>query len=401
MTDKPSPWGKPEKEDSSKKPEEGSVPDWNLAQFPKKKRVSKKNTDVSDFISRLQQALNNNSSGNGFRGDAKGTGDSFIPGKKHLVFLFLLALIGWMLTGFYQVAPEEQGVVLRFGKYVYTTSPGLHYHLPYPIEEVLKPNVMRENRIEIGFKSRGADSYRSNVSNIPTSSVPQESLMLTGDENIVEVNYTVTWKISDAGFFLFNLRDPVGTVRMAAESAMREVVGQTPISQVITGGREQIQDKTRRKLQAMMDEYLAGIQISAVQMLKVDPPAQVIDAFNDVQRAKADRERIRNEAEAYRNDIIPKARGEAEQRIQAAEAYKEQTINLATGDAGRFLSVLKEYKQAKDVTSRRMYLETMEKVLSGVNKVIVDSSAQGAGVVPYLPLKGLEMNTKTNKREAK
>lgn len=379
MTEKPSPWGKPKKGDN-KPDKEDNVPDWNLAKFPKVKKKTKADKEFMDIL----RKLNVGGSSNG----GKGGDDTFNIESKHIIVLFLLALLGWLLTGFYQIAPDEQGVVMRFGKFVYTTGPGLHYHLPYPIEDVLKPNVMRENRIEIGFRSGSSDSRKS-VSNT-SKSVPQESLMLTGDENIVEVNYTVTWKISNAGYFLFNLRDPVGTVAMAAESAMREVVGQTPITDVITGGREKVQEETKKKLQAMMDEYNAGIQISAVQMLKVDPPSQVIDAFNDVQRAKADRERIRNEAEAYRNDIIPKARGEAAKLVQEAEAYKEQTINLATGDATRFLSILEEYKSAKDVTSRRLYLETMEQILSGVNKIIVEPSV-GGNVVPYLPLSELSL----------
>lgn len=397
MTENKSPWGS--SEDDSDNKESSAAPDWQPDYSAKKTNnfgaEGDPLADLAKFVKGLQKKLETNGSYGG-RGSRTGKGGVQKSGRKQITFLFLVAFIIWMLTGFYQVAPEEQGVVMRFGKYVYTTSPGLHYHLPFPIEEVLKPNVMRENRIEIGFRSNVSESRRltslSEAGNVQL--VPAEGLMLTGDENIVEVNYTVTWKISNAGEFLFNLRDPVGTVRMAAESAMREVVGQTPIQQVITGGREQIQEETRKKLQAMMDEYAAGVQISAVQMLKVDPPSQVIDAFNDVQRAKADRERIRNEAEAYRNDIIPKARGEAEQRLQAAEAYREQTINLASGDAQRFLSILKEYKQAKDVTSRRIYLETMEQVLGGVNKVIIDPSAKGSNVVPYLPLSGLETKKK-------
>ncbi|MBR7159072.1 MAG: FtsH protease activity modulator HflK [Alphaproteobacteria bacterium] len=385
MADKPSPWGNPENDNKNK---EKKAPEWKPTPFPRKDDRA----DLEELLKKLKEKFNS-FNGNGGRGKApdapKGVG-------KKVGLIVLVALIAWVGTGFYQIAPEEQGVVMRFGKYSYTTGPGLHYHLPYPIEEVLKPNVMRENRIEIGFRSSLSEYRRlrslSDAGNV--RSVPRESLMLTGDENIVEVNYTVTWKINDAGDFLFNLRDPVGTVRMAAESAMREVVGQTPIQKVITGGREKIQDETRKKLQAMMDQYKAGVQISAVQMLKVDPPSQVIDAFNDVQRAKADRERIRNEAEAYRNDIIPKARGEAAQKVQAAEAYKEQTINLANGDAQRFLSVMKEYRQAKEVTSRRMYIEAMEEVLGNVNKVIIDPSAKaGNNVVPYLPLTTLNQNT--------
>ncbi len=380
MSNKPSPWGNLDNDDSKNK----ETPEWKPTPFPKKDNRA----DLEDLLKKLKEKFNS------FNGSGKSNRDQGI-GKK-VALVIIIAIIVWASTGFYQIAPEEQGVVMRFGKYSYTTGPGLHYHLPYPSEEVLKPNVMRENRIEIGFRSSVSEYGRlrslSDAGNV--RSVPQESLMLTGDENIVEVNYTVTWKINDAGDFLFNLRDPVGTVRMAAESAMREVVGQTPIQKVITGGREKIQEETRKKLQNMMDQYNAGIQISAVQMLKVDPPSQVIDAFNDVQRAKADRERIRNEAEAYRNDIIPKARGEAEQKLQAAEAYKEQTINLAKGDAQRFLSILKEYQQAKEVTSRRMYIEAMEDVLGNVNKVIVDPSAKtGNNVVPYLPLSVLKQNT--------
>ncbi len=390
MTDKPSPWGNPKK-DYNKQDKNENLPDWNLTKFPKKPKKTKSNPTLAEFLKKMNMSGDNGKNGIGIN-------------KSHIIIVVLLIAIGWLCTGFYQVAPEEKGVVLRFGKYVATTNPGLHYHFPYPIEEVLKPNVMRENRIEIGFRSGASDYRRSNAG---VKSVPQESLMLTGDENIVEVNYTVTWKIKTddednkgAFDFLFNLRDPVGTVAMAAESAMREVVGQTSLIKVITDGREQIQEETKKKLQAMLDEYKAGIHISAVQMLKVDPPSQVIDAFNDVQRAKADQQRIVNEAEAYYNDIVPKARGEAEKLKQDAQAYKERTINIATGEADRFLSVMREYKKAKDVTARRMYLETMEQVLSGVNKVVMDPSS-GKNVVPYLPLSELNLKKETMGSENK
>lgn len=293
----------------------------------------------------------------------------------------------WALTGFYQVQPQEQGVVLRFGKYVYTTAPGLHYHLPYPVETVLTPNVSRENRIEIGFRSELPRRYAKSGSSMDVRS---ENIALTGDENIVEINFTVTWKVKNAGDFLFNVRDPESTVRIAAESAMRDAIGVTPIMEIIADDRKGVQDQAEKTLQRLLDEYKTGIAVTSVQLTKADAPTQVIDAFNDVQRAKADKERLSNEAEAYRNDILPRARGEASQIISEAEAYKAQVIDAAKGDTARFTAVLNEYLNAKEVVARRLYLEAMEDVYGSVNKVIVDKKT--GGVVPYLPLN--ELNKK-------
>ncbi|MBK1675578.1 FtsH protease activity modulator HflK, partial [Rhodospirillum rubrum] len=301
-------------------------------------------------------------------------------GNKGIGLVVILALAVWLLTGFYRVGTDEQGVVMRFGEFTHTTPPGLHYHLPYPIEAVILPKVTVENRIELGFRGIGENAR----GRTPSRDVLEESLMLTGDENIIDIDFSVIWVIKDAGAFLFNLRDPEGTVNRAAESAMREVIGQTPIQVALTEGRQQIEDRTKELLQAMMDEYNAGITIRRVQLLKVDPPAQVVDAFNDVQRSRADRERLRNEAEAYRNSVIPEARGQAEQLLQQAEAYREEIVNRAQGDVARFNSVLEGYRLNRDVTTQRIYLETMEEVLRNVNKVIIDKNGQG--VVPYLPL---------------
>lgn len=298
--------------------------------------------------------------------------------KIFLLALAILVLI-WGLSGFYQVQPEEQGVVLRFGKYAYTTSPGLHYHLPYPIEQVFIPNVMRENRIEIGFRSS------SSIRNNDIQNVSQESLMLTGDENIVDINYTVIWVINSAPDFLFNVRDPVGTVTIAAESAMREVIGQMPIQKALTEGRREVEENTQKTLQAVLDEFGSGILIKRINLLKIDPPQLVVDAFNEVQRAKTDKERLRNEAEGYRNDIIPKARGDAVRKIQEAEAYAIDVVNRADGDAGRFLSIYNGYRRAKNVTAKKMFLETMEDVLQKSNKIIIDGHRE-KDVIPYLPL---------------
>lgn len=312
------------------------------------------------------------------------------PSKSAGIFwIVLLVIAGWGLTGFYQVQPEEQGVVLRFGKYAYTTTPGLHYHLPYPIEEALTPNVARENRLEIGFRSSMDRRYGARV----LRDIQNENIALTGDENIVEINFTVTWKVKNAGEYLFNVRNPEATVRVAAESAMREAVGVTPIMQIIADDRKGVQEAAQNTLQRLLDEYKTGIAVTSVQLTKADAPAQVIDAFNDVQRAKADKERLANEAEAYRNDVLPKAHGEAARIISAAEAYKARVIDIAKGDSARFTSVLNEYRQAKDVVAARLYLETMESVYADVPKLVISPSAQS--VVPYLPLNELTKHTTT------
>jgi membrane protease subunit HflK len=313
---------------------------------------------------------------------------SILPGgmgsMRGLLLIALIAVAVWLASGFYTVQPEQLGIVLRFGKYERDATPGLNYHLPAPIEHVLTPNVTATNRIEIGFRS-GPESRA-----ISARDLQEESLMLTGDENIVDIDFTVFWKIKDAAQYLFGVREPEVLVKVAAESAMREVVGRTPIQQALTEGRGKIEVDTQALLQKLLDGYGAGIEVQQVQLLAVDPPAQVVDAFNDVQRARADRERVRNEAEAYRNDIIPRARGDAERLIQEAQAYREEVLNRAQGDTKRFLSVYQAYQANKDVTTERMYLETMEQVLKNTSKVILDRGETGPGVVPYLPLPELK-----------
>ena len=307
-----------------------------------------------------------------------------VGGARGVGFAVLIGVLLWFASGFYRVAPDEQGVVLRFGQWVRTAGPGLNYHLPKPIESVLTPNVTRENRIEIGFRS--ADGTRAG----PKRDVLDESLMLTGDENIVDIDFVVFWRVKDAGQFLFNNRQPEATVKAAAESALREAVGQKPIQTVFTEGRAQIEQQTVESLQRLLDEYKAGIEIRQVQMLEVDPPSQVVDAFNEVQRARADKERLRNEADAYRNDVVPRARGEAEKLIQEARAYREEVVARATGDANRFMAIYEAYKVNKDVTTQRIYLETLEEILKGAQKVVIDKSSTGSGVLPYLPLPELK-----------
>ena len=308
-------------------------------------------------------------------------GGSSSGGKQASLIVIILGFI-WLASGLYRVGPDEQGVVLRFGKFVKTTQPGLHYHIPTPIETVQTPKVTKVNRIDIGFRSERDSGFSSGGG---VADVPQESLMLTGDENIVNIDFSVFWVIKDAGKFLFEIQDPEGTVKAAAETAMREVIAKSDIQPILTEGRAKIEIETQEIIQSTLDEYNSGIQITQVQTQKADPPDQVIDAFRDVQAARADMERSKNEAEAYANDVIPRARGEAAKIMQAAEAYKQKVVATAEGEASRFVSIYKEYAKAREVTKERMYLETMEKVLADIEKVIIDKNS-GSGVVPYLPL---------------
>jgi len=295
-----------------------------------------------------------------------------------------VVLLGlWAASGIYRVQPDEQGVVMRFGAFDRTTGPGLNYRIPWPVESVTTPRVTRINRIDVGFRAPNDSPLTRPVS---TRDVIEESLMLTGDENIIDIDFAVFWRIRDAGEYLFNTRNAEQTVKSAAESVMREVVGQTPIQPALTEARADIEQRVRSGVQFILDQYKSGIEVTQVQLLKVDPPTEVIDTFRDVQRANADRERLRNEAEAYRNDIIPRARGEGQRLIQEAEGYKESQVARARGEAARFLSILAAYQTAKDVTVRRLYMETMEDILRRNPKLLVDNQLQG--IVPYLPLDG-------------
>ena len=331
--------------------------------------------DIDEIVKKIQNTINK------FTGGGKG-------GSKPILFGLIILAILWALSGLYRVLPDEQGVVLRFGKFVNTTQPGLNYHFPFPIETALTPKVTKVNRIDIGFRSERDSGFTSGG----VADVPEESLMLTGDENIVNIDFSVFWVIKDAGKFLFKIQDPQGTVKAAAETAMREVIARSEIQPILTEGRSVIETDTEVIIQEILDEYNSGIQITQVQTQKADPPDQVIDAFRDVQAARADMERSKNEAEAYANDVIPRARGEAAKILQAAEAYKKQVVAKAEGEASRFLSIYNEYAQAKQVTQERMFLETMEKVLADINKIIIDKNA-GSGVVPYLPLQELKTGT--------
>ena len=332
--------------------------------------------DLEDLLRRGQDKLRNVLPGGGLGG----TG---------VLVIALLAVILWFSSGFFQVAPDELGLVMRFGKFYRKVDPGLGYHYPYPIESVEIPKVTRVTAIPIGVRLV-EDSRRGTQ----TRDVPEESLMLTGDENIVDVDFSVFWLIkpSGAGDYLFNIQQPEGTVKAVAESAMREVVGHSEIQPILTGARQTVEVAVQDLMQRTLDHYGAGVQVTQVQLQKVDPPAQVLDSFRDVQAARSDAERAQNEAQTYANRVVPESRGRAAQVTQAAEAYREQTVAEATGQSSRFLKIYDEFKKAPEVTRERMYLETMERVFGGTDKIIIDSGTQSGaqnGVVPYLPLNEL------------
>lgn len=362
---------------------------------PKGKSPQENQADLDDMLRQAQDRMRdmmgsgNGGNGGGTRRTSGGPNDpQSMGGVIGLAVIGALAL--WLYQSFYIVQPDEKGVVTRFGEYVETTDEGLRFHF-WPIEQVVKPKVTRENIVEIGFRSSQAlESMsnrfvrRRNASN-QMMDVSAESLMLTGDENIVDLDFTVRWKIDDPKDFLFNVAAPVEALKHISESAMREVVGLYPIDAAITEDKDKIQREATKLIQEVAYGYGLGIQINGVELQQVQPPKEVLDAFRDVQAAKADAEKVKNQATGYANDIVPRARGEVAKIMQEAEAYKASKIAEATGNAERFTSQLTEYRKAKAITKQRLYLETMERVLSTNKKVILSRDA-GNGVLPYLPL---------------
>lgn len=327
--------------------------------------------DLEEILKRSQDRLKQAMPGGGMGGIVA------------LVALLLIAIVGYY--GFFvAIQPNQKGVVLRFGEYNRILADGLQFRLPYPIEEVHIVDATTQRRLEIGKPNTSQQSVYISQS----ASGLDESHVLTGDENIVDMDFLVTWNVKDAKAYLFNVRNPDKTVSDVAESAMREVVGQRDYQLVSTSGRGEVEDAVHKLTQTTLDRYGAGIQVLKVQLQTVDPPRQVLDAFRDVQSAKADKDRLQNEAEAYRNTEVPNARGFAMKIRQDAQAYKEQTVAEAQGRTARFLKVYEEYAKAPDVTRKRMFLETMEQVLGGANKIVLDE--KGSGVVPYLPLNELK-----------
>ena len=320
--------------------------------------------DLEEIIRQGQEKLRDLFGGG--RGRSGGSGRGGGMGGKSMWLIVLLAVAGlWVFNSFYRVQPDEAGVVLRFGKYDRTTGPGLHFAL-WPIETVEKPKVEKENKLSFGSSN-------------------DESLMLAGDQNIVDIKFTVLWRIRDPKEFLFDVQEPVVLTRAVAESAMREVVGRTPAEEIRTRGRVKAQEEVRDLIQKTLDNYKAGIVITSVQLEKADPPPQVLDAFEEVQRAEQNQNKFIREAERYRNRVLGEARGRAAQIIEQAKAYKAKVVAEAQGEAARFEQVLEEYRKAPEVTRRRIYIETLEKVMGKANKFIMQEG-KGPSVVPYLPL---------------
>ena len=341
--------------------------------------------DLDALIARLQAYIRGMlPPGFGGGGRPRGGGGGSFGGGRGALLLGVLVVAGWLASGFYNVQPDEQGVVLRFGAFIGKTYPGLNYHIPWPVESVLLPAVTRVNRVEVGFRS---DSRGLQNTSAPTQDVAEESLMLTGDENIIDINFAVFWRIRDAGDFLFNTRNPANTVKAASESVMREVIGRTPIEPALGPGRTQIETAVKTGVQAILDQYGAGVEITQVSLLKSNPPDEVIESFRDVQRANTDAERARNAAQSSANGIVPRARGDAARLVAEADAARQASVAEATGQAQRFLSVLTAYNAAKDVTLQRLYIETMQDILIHTPAVVVDDKLRG--VVPFLPLNSL------------
>lgn len=343
--------------------------------------------DLDEILRRGQDRMRRVMRGGG---GGSGNGGGSIGGGVPRTFIFLLGLL--LLAGvafygfFYRVNPDEQGIVLRFGKYERWEGPGLHWRWPYPIEEVRLPKVTQQRTIEVG-------SARSTIG------ARDSGLMLTGDGSVVDVRFVVFWRISpekdpngDTGVeqFLFNIAQPETTVREVAESAMREVVGQSALQPLLTGGRQKTQEEVQKLMQKTLDYYRAGIKIDQVQLKEVDPPEEVIGSFREVAAASQEKETLIKQAQTYADQVTPRAHGDADRIIAAAEGYRDQTVAEATGQAARFIKVYDEYKKAPDVTRERLYLEMQERVLEGADKIIIDQKSGGQGVVPYLPLEQLQ-----------
>ncbi len=370
--------------------------DWDKLQ-EKRQRQSRQNPFGGDNNDKGDNSGNNgngndrkppinfgNNPGNPFKGRIT------MPSGKGAWLIGGVLVVLWLLSGIFIVNPDEEGVVLRFGKYVRTVGPGPHYHLPSPIETVYKPKVTQILRGEVGFRSVGQGSTFQQGQ---LRTVPAEASMLTGDENIVNVQFSVQYKISDPVEYLFNVTNQAAVVRNAAEAAMREVIGKSMIDSALTDGKIRIQSDATELLQNILNRYEVGVQIIAVQLQDVHPPREVVDAFKDVASAREDKSRIINEAEAYRNEVLPKARGQSAELENQAQAYKETRIQNATGRANRFLAVFEEYNKAQDITKKRLYFEAMESILGNAQDKIIVPSNTGERILPLLPLNTPQQNT--------
>jgi membrane protease subunit HflK len=354
----------------------------------------KSTSNQGDWIKKLQDLFKNNS----FKNNLDKNSPPF-KNKSLIGLVSLGLLVIWLTSGLYKVDSDENAVILYFGKFYSIATPGLNYHIPAPFGKVIKKSVTKVNTEDFSSNEGSRNSKFSLRNNDKNDAFPEASpsLMLTGDENIVDIDYQVQWQISDIKAFVFNIAEPELAIQKAAESAMREVIARTPIAYALSDGKRKIEQETKNLLQEILDSYGAGVRVVLVQMRRVDPPKQVIDAFRDVQTAKADKEKEINQAQAYSNDVIPRARGAASQLLNQAQAYEQEVVADSQGQASRFIAVHKQYSQAKNVTRRRMYLETMEKLYRNTDKILIDKNIGKSGMVPYLPIN--EINKKVNSNE--
>jgi membrane protease subunit HflK len=394
----PGPWGQPGRTDPPERPR-GSVPGGSVPPAPSADQ-SRPGRSRPPAGWQVQTPALPDLLALWRRGFGGGPGGRLPPsiwlrGGRGLGLMGLVVVGLWLSSGFYRVQPDEAGVVQRFGAFVRLTPPGLNYHLPWPIEEVQLPSVTRINRVEIGYRSAGTEPDDSDASSdTGARQVPQESLMLTGDENIIDINFAVFWRISDAAKYVFNTRNPDATIKEVAESVMRQVIGSTPIQPALTDARARIEADVLARAQAVLDRYGTGVQLSQVQLQRVDPPSEVIDSFRDVQRANTEAERMVNEAQSYANNVVPRARGDAAVITAGGDAARQAAVALATGDAKRFESVLEAYQASKDVTLRRLYIEAMQDLLSHAPTTVVDD--QMKNLVPLLSLGGRAATSETS-----
>lgn len=366
----------------------GSWEENNNKEQQKKPKADNPDLEIDDFIKKGEDFIRKITADifGGTGGGNKGSNKKNSPssgGQKSLLGIVALSFVAiWLSMGFYKVNPDENAVVLYFGKFYSISTPGLNYYIPYPFGKVIKKSITNVNTEEFGFNS-SSRSYRDR-------NLDAESLMLTGDENIVDIEFQIQWQISDLKNFIFNISEQNLAIRQAAESAMREIIARTPIADSLSDGKRRIEGEVKVLMQEILDSYNSGVRVVLAQMRRVDPPSQVIDSFRDVQTARADKEKEINQAQSYANDIIPRARGQAAKMKEEAEAYRSQVIAQAEGEVGRFLEVYKQYSQAKQVTKKRIYLEVMEKIYQNIDKIIIDEGAAKSGVVPYIPLNELK-----------
>ena len=332
--------------------------------------------DLDEVVRRLQERFSGFFGGGGSGSNGSSSGGDFKLNKNMITTILGALFVVWAASGFYMVAADEEAVILRFGKHTATTGPGLNWAIPYPVDRVEKLPVTRVQRLEIGFRQFADGTIRKRNN---------ESLMLTKDENIVDISFIVQYKIKSVEEFLFNIDNATKTVRDAAESAIREIIGRTSIDDVLTTRKAEVEIETQDLIQIILNSYKAGISISTIKLQDVQPPERVIREFKDVASAREDKERAKNEAQAYANDIIPKARGESKKMVLDAEAYAKQVVSRAQGESERFESLLAAYKLAPEVTRKRLYMDTMQEVMSKAEKIIIDGSVAGS-VLPYLPL---------------